>query len=181
MNNTNSLFPKIAKSLENLIEDEEGNIPGNRLLALGTMVIVLGSLMATEVFAGHTSHSSHRSHSSHSSGSHGSHYNHESHSSHQSHQSHTSHSNTSSHSNSLYSAEGDVIYPAPRASKIPKVSVSPKGEDPFAIPEINQNIEIPNSTPSASILPAFAVPEPTPDVKLDIGTINKPSGTEKIH
>ena len=47
------LFPKIQKSIETLIEDEEGNIPGNRLLMLGTMVIILGSLFSTEAFAGH--------------------------------------------------------------------------------------------------------------------------------
>ena len=39
------LFPKFQKSIENLIEDEEGNIPGKKLLVLGTMIVVLGSLM----------------------------------------------------------------------------------------------------------------------------------------
>ena len=53
------LFPKIQKSIENLIEDEEGNIPGKKLLMLGTMVMILGSLIPMNVFAGHRSHSSH--------------------------------------------------------------------------------------------------------------------------
>lgn len=35
----NSKFPEFRKSIENLIEDEEGNIPGKKLLMLGTMMI----------------------------------------------------------------------------------------------------------------------------------------------
>ena len=98
MNNMDELFPKFQKSIENLIEDEEGNIPGKKLLVLGTMIVVLGSLMQMEVFAGHRSHSSHKSHSSHSSGTsgHGNHGSHESHASHTSHSDHGSHSNTHS-------------------------------------------------------------------------------------
>ena len=53
MNNMDELFPSLKRSLENLIEDEEGNIPGKKLLALGTMVVILGSLMSMDVFAGH--------------------------------------------------------------------------------------------------------------------------------
>ena len=53
MNNMDELFPKFQKSIENLIEDEEGNIPGKKLLVLGTMIVVLGSLMQMDVFAGH--------------------------------------------------------------------------------------------------------------------------------
>lgn len=32
--NNNDLFPKFQKSIENLIEDEEGNIPGKNCLCL---------------------------------------------------------------------------------------------------------------------------------------------------
>ncbi len=185
MNNADGLFPKFAKSIENLIEDEEGSIPGNKLLLLGTMVIVLGNLLAIDAYAAHRSHSSHKSHSSHSShslGSHGSHGNHGSHESHVSHQSHTSHSNTASHSNSLYSAEGDVTYPAPAVSKIPGVTVSPvkPAEGTFVLPEVNQNIETPNSTPIPDILPSFAMPAVTPATKIEADTINDPAITEKI-
>ena len=67
------LFPKIQRSIETLIEDEEGNIPGNKLLALGTMILILGTLFPLQAFADHRSHSSHKSHSSHSSGSGGGH------------------------------------------------------------------------------------------------------------
>ena len=83
-----SLFPEIKKNIENLIEDEEGNIPGKKLLMLGTMMVILGNLLSIDAFAAHRSHSSHVSHSSHSSGSYG--YSHSNHGSHESHQSHQS-------------------------------------------------------------------------------------------
>lgn len=173
----NNLFPEFQKSLENLIEDEEGTIPGKKLLTLGTMVIILSSLLSVDAFAGHRSHSSHTSHSSHSSGSggHGSHSSHESHQSHESHSnhgshsnhsnhsSHSSHSNVGSHSNSRYSAEGDVTYSAPAVEKIASIS-APAVEmnaDTFSLPEVNQNIQLPNGTPVSSVLPSFAVPAST--------------------
>lgn len=56
MNKMDELFPKFQKNIENLIEDEEGNIPGSKLLMLGTMIIVLGSLLSVDAFAGHRSH-----------------------------------------------------------------------------------------------------------------------------
>lgn len=180
--NNDGLFPQIAKKLENLIEDEEGNIPGSKLLMLGSMVIILGNMLAVDAFAAHGSHKSHSSHSSHSSGSHGNHSNHGSHGSHESHVSHTSHSNTSSHSNSMYSSEGDVKYSAPAASKVPGIKVPPVAvtEDTFALPEVNQNIEVPNGTPLSSIMPAFGVPATSAGTKIDAGDIHIPSATEKI-
>lgn len=176
-----NLFPKVIKNIENLIEDEEGNIPGNKLLVLGTMIIVLGNILTLEVFGKHRSHSSHRSHTSHGSGSSG-HGNHSSHESHQSHQSHTSHSNTASHSNSLYSAEGDVKYSAPAASNVPKISTPPVAatEDTFKLPKVNQNIEVPNGTPTSSFVPSFAVPATSVGTKIDLNELHKPSGTEEI-
>ena len=51
MNNKDDLFPKFQRGIENLIEDEEGNIPGKKLLMLGTMMVVLGSLLSIDVFA----------------------------------------------------------------------------------------------------------------------------------
>ena len=182
MSNKDTLFPRIMKNIENLIEDEEGNVPGNKLLMLGTMVIILGNMLAIDVLAAHSSHRSHSSHSSHSSGSHGNHSNHGSHGSHASHQSHTSHSNTTSHSNSLYSAEGDVNYSAPAASRVPGVQTPPVAvtEDTFVLPEVNQNIEMPNGTPTSSIIPAFGVPATSVGTKIDAGDIHSPSATEKI-
>ena len=185
MNKDNGLFPQIVKNIENLIEDEEGNIPGNKLLILGTMVIILGNMFAMDILAGHSSHrshSSHSSHGSHSSGSHGNHGNHGSHESHVSHQSHTSHSNTASHSNSLYSAEGDVTYSAPDVANIPGVKTQPvlTEENTFILPEIDQNIETPNETPALSIMPSLGVPLKTPETEINIDDIHKPSLTEKI-
>ena len=181
------LFPIFAKSIENLIEDEEGNIPGNKLLMLGTMIIILGSVLIPDIFAAHSSHRSHESHSSHrshvsgSTGGHGSHY---SHTSHESHQSHTSHSNTTSHSNSRYSAEGDVSYSAPSASRVPGIAVPPVSvtENTFALPEVdvNENIENPSSTPTSSIIPTLGVPATTVGAKIDAGDVHEPSPTEKI-
>jgi putative zinc transporter 7 len=197
MNNMDELFPKFQKSIENLIEDEEGNIPGKKLLVLGTMIVVLGSLMQMEVFAGHRSHSSHKSHSSHSSGTsgHGNHGSHESHASHTSHSdhgshsnthsshaSHTSHSNTSSHSNSTYSSEGDVTYKAPAAENVPTINtpVVTATADTFKLPDVNQNIELPNGTPASSIMPSLEVPASSEVTKIDVGEIHQPSATDKI-
>ena len=196
------LFPKIKKSIETLIEDEEGNVPGNKLMVLGTMVLILGTLFPLQVFAGHrshVSHSSHGSHTSHSSGSgghssheshvshqshesgssHSNHSNHASHSDHGSHASHTSHANTASHSNSRFSAEGDVAY-APAASTIQGVTVEPVAttEQMFQLPVINQNIETPNGTPGTGIIPNLAVPASTPGVKFESGELHTPSSTE---
>ena len=82
------LFPRIQKSVETFLNDEEGNVPRNKLLTVGSMVILMGILLTMDAFAAHRSHSSHSSHSSHKS-----------HSSHRSHSSHNSHSNHANHSN----------------------------------------------------------------------------------
>lgn len=99
-----------------------------------------------------------------------------------SHQSHTSHSNTISHSNSLYSAEGDVTYSAPSTSRVPGIQTPPVAvtEDTFVLPEVNQNIEMPNGTSTSSIIPAFGVPATSAGAKIDAGDIHSPSTTEKI-
>lgn len=180
MSKNEDLFPQISKSLSRLIEDEEGNIPGKKLLMLGAMMIVLSSFLSIDAFSSHSSHSSHQSHSSHRSGS--GHGNHGSHNSHKSHVSHTSHSNTASHSNSLYSAEGDVTYPAPSVSKIPGVAVPPvqTTEETFTLPVVEETIELPNVTPTSTILPSLAVPATTPGTKIDAGVIHQPSTTEEV-
>lgn len=184
MNEKDFIFPTIKKSLDQLIEDQEGNIPGNKLLLLGTMIVILGSFLTIDAFAAHQSHRSHSSHSSHKSGSgHGnSHYNHGSHGSHESHQSHTSHSNTGSHSNSRYSAEGDVEYSAPSAYAVPGISIQPvhSTTETFKLPEVNQNIEVPSSTPTSSIIPAFSVPATSVAPKIDADQLHVPSLTEDV-
>lgn len=185
MNDKEELFPVFQKSISNLIEDEEGNIPSNKLLMLGTLIIVLGSFFSMDAFAAHRSHSSHSSHSSHrshSSGSHGNHSNHGSHISHTSHVSHTSHSNSASHSNSLYSAEGDVKYSAPNAYSVPGIKVAPitTTNTTFVLPEVNENFELPNGTPNSGIIPALSVASTTPIAKTNNGEMHTASPTKKV-
>lgn len=62
------LFPHIQKSVDAFLYDEEGNIPVNKVLTIGSMLLVLGYLLNQESFAAHYSHRSHSSHSSHRSG-----------------------------------------------------------------------------------------------------------------
>ena len=90
----NFKFPHIHKSIDDFLSDEEGNIPMNKVLTIGSMIMILGILFAEDVFSAHSSHRSHSSHSSHSSGGGG--YGHSSHVSHTSHQSGVSDGNYSS-------------------------------------------------------------------------------------
>lgn len=178
---SNDIFPTIKRNLSNLIEDQEGNIPASKLLMLGAMVLILGNLLSLDALASHSSHSSHKSHSSHSSGSHGNHGNHGSHESHISHQSHTSHSNTASHSNSLYSNEGDVQYSAPSVNSVPKVKASVNTNQTVLTPPIvNGTIETPEGTPAIGEMPDFAVPLASVDVS-DLATeIHTPKDTPLV-
>lgn len=100
----NSIFPHIRKAVEDFMYDQEGNIPRNKILTVGSMLLILGILLTDDAFADHRSHSSHSSHSSHRSHSSGS-GGHSSHSSHISHSSHvsSSYSSHSSHSNAAHS------------------------------------------------------------------------------
>ena len=92
-------FPKIKKSIQDFFEDEDGSITRNKVLAIGGMVIILGMLLAEQVYAAHRTHYTHRTHSSHRTsnkhGSHSSHYT--SHSTHSDHYTHGSHSSHTSH------------------------------------------------------------------------------------
>lgn len=197
----NELFPEFKKGIEHLIEDEEGNITGKKLLVLGTLVIILGRILTPSIFAAHRSHSSHRSHRSHSShqsghsSGHSSHESHESHSSHtsstheshsnhsnhSSHASHTSHANTSSHSNSRFSEEGDVKY-APDVEDIPGVSTKAVkvSKSEFKLPDVNQHFEDPKMTPISDLIPMAAAPLPTYDVMINSGPIQIPPNTDQV-
>lgn len=73
------IFPHIQKSIDDFLYDEEGNIPINKVLTIGSMLLILGLVMSDDAFAGHSSHRSHSSHSSHSSYSGGGHSSHASH------------------------------------------------------------------------------------------------------
>ena len=52
--------------------------------------------------------------------------------------------------------------------------------DSLGLPEVNQNIQLPNGTPISSILPAFAVPASTVTSKMDPMEMNTPSSTDPI-
>lgn len=136
-----SFFPKVKKSITDFLYEEEGNIPRNKLLTLGSMILLLSILYADEAFAGHRSHSSHSSHGSHGSSSHGS-----SHGSHSSHESHSSHQSVS------HSSHGSVAAPTHNSSTIitnpPTSRVTPK---PTAKP---------TATPKPTVKPT-ATPKPT--------------------
>ena len=104
-----NIFPQIKKGIEDFMTEEEGNISRSKVAMIGSMMVILGVMLADgNIYAAHrshSSHSSHRSHSSHSSHHSGSHSSHGSHSSgHSSHSSgHSSHS-SGSHSSGSGSA-----------------------------------------------------------------------------
>ena len=86
-----NIFPQIKKGIEDFMTEEEGNISRSKVAMIGSMMVILGVMLADgNIYAAHrshSSHSSHRSHSSHSSHRSGSHSSHGSHSS-----GHSSHS-----------------------------------------------------------------------------------------
>lgn len=66
-------FPQIRKGLEDFMNEEEGNISRSKVAMIGSMMVILGVMLADgNAYAAHRSHSSHASgsHSSHSSASH---------------------------------------------------------------------------------------------------------------
>lgn len=137
-------FPKFQKSITDFMNDEDGNISRRKLLSIGTMIVLLGTIFSMNVSAKHGSHGSHGSHSSTSyrrnhSNSHNSHSNF-----HSSHASHTSHSNTAAHSNSNYSAGGDYYTtPAPKASTITESAIKTPVKNDFLMPIPDPNVTIP--------------------------------------
>lgn len=172
MNEKDNKFPKIKKSINDFINDEDGSTTRSKLISVGSMVLLMTIFAGIDAYAAHSSHKSHSSHSStsynrghvshtshtsHTSSSHSnhsSHSDHGSHSNHSNHASHTSHSNTSSHSNSLYSAEGDVTY-GPDVSDIPGIE-TPQSTEAYAKITINDKISI--TTPT--ILDEFNISQP---------------------
>ena len=90
------IFPQIKKGIEDFMQEEEGNISRSKVAMIGSMMVILGVMLAdSDVYAAHSSHrsSTHGSHASHSSSSHSSHGSHSNHNSHSS-GSHSSGSNT---------------------------------------------------------------------------------------
>lgn len=95
-------LPEVTQhSISDFLFNEEASIPKGRLMAIGSLMVLLAfALVSEDALADHRSHSSHSSHRSHSSGS-GGHSSHVSHTSHTSHSSgsggHSNHSNHASH------------------------------------------------------------------------------------
>ena len=81
-----------------------------------------------------------------------------------------------------YLQEGDVTYKAPAAANVPtiKTPVVTATADTFKLPDVNQNIELPNGTPASSIMPSLAVPASSVGTKIDAGEIHQPSATDKV-
>ena len=61
-------FPKVSKSISDYLYEEEGNISREKVLFIGSLIIIVGAMLRPiNAFAGHASHSSHASHASHAS------------------------------------------------------------------------------------------------------------------
>jgi ABC-type Zn2+ transport system substrate-binding protein/surface adhesin len=99
--NSDDIFPHVKHAVEDFLFDEEGNIPRNRMLTIGSMMLILSMLLAEPVFAKHRTHYTHRTHSTHSthsSSTHGSHSTHSTHSTHVTHADHATHVTHGTHS-----------------------------------------------------------------------------------
>lgn len=192
----NPIFPQIKRSIEDFLNDEEGNIPRGKLLSIGALLVLFSAILSMDAYAKHSSHSSHKSHSSHSStsyhrshtshashtsSSHSNHASHSDHGSHSSHGSHTSHSNTSSHSNSNYSAAGDLdVTAAPRASAIKGIGSGATSTPAVEYPAGNAAASS-GSSPTLETLPGLAQPLDTPEALIDpTGEMHVPPDTPDV-
>ena len=146
------LFPSIKKSITDLINDEEGNIPRTKLVIMGSTIMLMGMVMGLDVFSAHRSHSSHSSHSSTSY-----HRSHTSHSSHRSHSSssHGSHSSHSSHSNSSHSSGGSSRGGTGSSGSSHKNSVPKPSQIP--VPQKPVSDSFTGAIPNVSAVPATSI------------------------
>ncbi len=173
-------FPTIKKSIEDLINDEEGNIPRGKLITIGSTLMLMGMIMGIDVYATHGSHKSHSSHSStsyvrsHSSTSyvrsHSSHGSHTSHASHASSQTsdastHASHSNTHSSAPAHVNSNTTPTHISNAGGSVPGTSEIPALQTP--VPD-NFGTNIPNISTAVSF--ELEVGKTiVPDFKLDNG------------
>ena len=166
-------FPSVQKTIEDFINDDDGNITRSQMVTIGTLVLVMSIMSAIDAYAKHSSHGSHGSHTSHSSTSyirtHSNHGSHSDHGSHQSHSSHTSHSNTASHSNSRYSSEGDVTY-GPNVSTIPGIDAVTRSNASIS-PSDAATTDSATASLSNNSLPKVPNAPDVPDT-IAMGTIN---------
>lgn len=181
-------FPKVQRSIADLIEDEEGNMPVQKLLMIGTMVVLLGSILNLDVFAKHSSHVSHQSHVSHSSGSsstHSSHVSHQSHSSHASSTTHSSHSSSAAtHSNHSSSAATHSNHSSHsnHANHSSHSSHSNTAAHSNSSYSSAGDLEVANPAPAASSIPGVPSPQATEIKlpKLDTNTIPAVAESENL-
>lgn len=153
----NIKFPEIKKTIADLINDEEGNIPRKKLVTIGSTIMLMGIIMGFDYsYAAHSSHKSHSSHTSHSStsyhrshsshSSHTSHSNwHSSHASHSDHGSHASHENThSSHSNvntgATHMNSVDVDLPGTMEIPVPQMPVA--NDLPATVQDVSSSVGV---------------------------------------
>ena len=69
----------------------------------------------------------------------------------------------------------------PSASEIPgveKIAEIPK--EALKLPDINEHIEVPNSTPTSQFVPVLSVPTTSTTTEMDIEEINIPSDTDRV-
>lgn len=178
-----SLFPHIKKAVEDFMYDQEGNIPRNKVLTVGSMLLLFCFLLADEAFAGHSSHRSHSSHSSHRSHSSGSggHYSHVSHTSHSSHSSSSGHSNHSSSTHSSHSSHSNHSNHASHSNAAPSLSTLNSIKAPAATDVVDLSAQLgltsAASVPGSTILPKVDVPDTTP-VDMPVNTGSEVTPTE---
>ena len=111
--NNEEIFPKIQKNISDFLNEEEGNISRSKVIMVGSIMVILGAILADSIIASakhgsHGSHGSQGSHGSHASSAHSSHISGESHSNHYSHESHASHASHVSSTHSSYTYDTDT-------------------------------------------------------------------------
>ena len=53
-----NLFPQIKKGIEDFMQEEEGNISRSKVAMIGSMMVILGVMLADgNIYAAHRSHS----------------------------------------------------------------------------------------------------------------------------
>lgn len=59
-------IPKIKRSIEDFVTEEDGSILRNKVIAIGSIMVIMGLLMLPDdAYAAHSSHKSHSSHARH--------------------------------------------------------------------------------------------------------------------
>ena len=71
---------------------------------------------------------------------------------------------------------------APAYNTISGITVPPvtSSTEPFQLLEVNEAIELPNSTPGAGLIPNLAAPATTVNMQFDSGSVETPPSTETV-